>query len=123
MSKMIVSKIVFDHGEKYICKLRKDKLLKLITALMKGDIHKYGYKAKELIKYRVVIIDKLLEMLTDILQEDIYKHDYKVEEFNDYFVIIIDNNEDKVVAVNLNDNLLLEVKSGGWLNKMRLLGC
>lgn len=61
-------------------------------------------------------------MLHDITQGDIYKHDYKVEVFNNYFVIIIDNNEDKVVSVNLNNDLLLEVKSGSWLIKMRLLG-
>jgi len=66
--------------------------------------------------------NRLLELLPDIMQGDIYKHDYRVEEFNDYHVIIIDNNEDKVVSVNLNSDLLLEVKSGGWLNKMRLLG-
>ena len=66
--------------------------------------------------------NRLLEMLPDIMKGDIYKHDYRVVEFKDYHVIIIDNNEDKVVSVNLNNDLLLEVKSGGWLNKMRLLG-
>ena len=73
---------------------------------------------------RAVRKNRLLEMLPDIMQGDIYKHDYKVEEFNDYHVVIIDNNEDKVVAVNLNNNELIpEVKSGGWLNKLRMLCC
>lgn len=107
--------LIWKHIHELADKLDKEVYFNEECIPLNLPVYKQGDKI-------VLIKDGLLELITDITQGDIYKHDYQVEEFNDYHVIIIDNNEDKVVAVNLNNKLLLEVKSGGWLNKMRLLG-